>query len=502
MATRIFTTSLTTVGTNITLAGGENLFVGPLAVRASSAGLGISAQALSELNILGTIYGDIGGIVLGASALLPTNGSIFVGADGAVLSPLQAIVTRGENITITNSGEVRGSTGVEHTGARRFVLNNTGLIVGTDVAAVSASGWISLINTGSILGEGASGINIVGSTSNLVVSNFGTISASNAGFGRNAIVGSQLQDSIQNNGRVEGGVDLRDGNDIYDGRLGTVDQVSGGNGADTLRGGVGNEVLDGGTGDDFIHGGGGDDRLRGLAGIDTLDGGEGNDVIEAGSFIGGLSRKPDVYEGGAGRDRLDYTGASSFEAVSVDLATGEASGYAAGDEFSGFEDLAGGAGNDTLAGDGFANGLFGNAGADLLLGAAGNDVLVGGAGFDTLVGGSGIDVLRGGFGTDVFRFLAPADSGAPGQVRDRIIDFSQAEGDRIDLSFIDADTALAGDQAFVLVQAGFTAAGQVRTQQIGGNTFVFANTDANPATAEFSILLFGTHALVAADFIL
>ncbi len=45
------------------------------------------------------------------------------------------------------------------------------------------------------------------------------------------------------------------------------------------------------------------------------------------------------------------------------------------------------------------------------------------------------------------------------------MNFSRSEGDRIDVSLIDANTAVAGDQAFKTLVAGtadFTAAGQYR----------------------------------------
>jgi Ca2+-binding RTX toxin-like protein len=57
----------------------------------------------------------------------------------------------------------------------------------------------------------------------------------------------------------------------------------------------------------------------------------------------------------------------------------------------------------------------------------GNDRIDGGAGNDVIVGGGGHDILIGGPGADHFVF-------APGSGVDDILDFSSAEGDRIDLS--------------------------------------------------------------------
>ncbi len=210
----------------------------------------------------------------------------------------------------------------------------------------------------------------------------------------------------------------------------------------------------------------------------------------------------DEIDGGAGRDRLDYIGSLG---VIVNLETGAAfGGDATGDIFSGIEDLSGSGFNDVLTGDAGANALFGQNGADRLLGGSGNDVLVGGAGNDTLQGGLGVDLLRGGLNADVFVFASASETGAPGVPRDRILDFSRAQLDRIDVSLIDANTALAGDQAFTYIgnAAVFSGTAQLRSQLLNGETFIFGNTDAVAATADFSIRLSGTIALASVDFLL
>ncbi|WP_019903107.1 hypothetical protein [Methylobacterium sp. 77] len=67
------------------------------------------------------------------------------------------------------------------------------------------------------------------------------------------------------------------------------------------------------------------------------------------------------------------------------------------------------------------------AGDDAFDGGEGANRMVGGAGNDRLIGGKGADNLTGGAGAD--RFVFETQSG-----RDRIDDFHQAQGDRIDLS--------------------------------------------------------------------
>lgn len=178
------------------------------------------------------------------------------------------------------------------------------------------------------------------------------------------------------------------------------DTLTGQNGRENLIVGLGgDDAILGGDRNDELAGGPGDDTLRGRPGDDELNGGAGDDLLV----------------GGAGDDLLD-----------------------------------GGAGGDTLRGA---------KGDDLLIGGAGNDILVAGRGDDVPIGGPGGDRLQGGQGADVFRFLSVADSLPGSGQNDRILDFSFAEGDRIDLSAIDADGVGAnGDTAFVWVGAFGTGA--------------------------------------------
>ena len=163
--------------------------------------------------------------------------------------------------------------------------------------------------------------------------------------------------------------------------------------------------------------------------------------------------------------------------------------------------------NDTLNGAGGNDSLNGFAGNDLLLGFGGNDTLSGltgndtldgGAGNDLLISGAGRDVMTGGTGADLFRFTALADS-VVGTSRDLITAFSRAEGDRIDLATIDANTRLSGDQAFAFIgDAGFgRIAGQLRFA--GGVLQADLNGDAR---ADMEIAIQGVSTLLAADFIL
>ena len=150
----------------------------------------------------------------------------------------------------------------------------------------------------------------------------------------------------------------------------------------------------------------------------------------------------------------------------------------------------------------FGDRLLGRGGNDILAGAAGNDTINGGAGNDTLDGGLGSDGLNGGTGADVFVYNDITHSTVAGSGRDRISGFNQTEGDRIDLSGIDANTAVAGNDAFVFIGSGpFTGLGQVRAYQSGTHTFIDVNTTGTNA-ADMRITLTGLHVLVEGDFVL
>lgn len=169
--------------------------------------------------------------------------------------------------------------------------------------------------------------------------------------------------------------------------------------------------------------------------------------------------------------------------------------------------VVGGGGDDEIdAGLAATRVLRGLGGDDTLLGSAATERLHGGAGADSLVGGDagerlkggrGADILQGGEGAD--RFVFRALDGAI----DRILDFSQADGDRIVLRAIDADAGQPGPQSFAFIgDAPFTAAGQLRVEQSGAGWRVLATTDDQP-DAELEIEVMGPVGLLgAADFVL
>ncbi len=192
-------------------------------------------------------------------------------------------------------------------------------------------------------------------------------------------------------------------------RLVSIENLTGGSGADTLTGDALANVLSGEAGADILAGAAGADTLLGGADNDHLSGGEGNDRLDGGAgddtLRGGAGA--DTLIGGEGYDTADYANASS--ALVIDLATPSLStGVATGDTFSGIEQVNGTAFGDSLFGASGAEVLMGLDGNDRVSGRAGNDTVSGGLGDDTLAGGLGDDLIQGGAGIDTALFETTA----------------------------------------------------------------------------------------------
>ena len=318
-----------------------------------------------------------------------------------------------------------------------------------------------------------------------VASNDGTGGADTL-VGIENVGGSNFNDTITGDGND---------NSIWSGN--GNDSVDGGAGNDNLQGGAGNDTLNGGEGRDWVHysdstaavsvnlqtgtatGGGGSDKLSGFEGVlgsdynDTLTGNTGDN-----DFNGGKGN--DRIVGGGGLDRVGYWSAEA--AVSVNLATGQATGVETGTDTlvnisgavgSRFDDtltgngadntFEGGEGNDTIDGgagkdfvwygvaygavnvnlatgtaqDGqggtdkltnieniggsfFADTLTGDGADNSLTGEAGDDAIDGGAGNDWLNGGAGNDTILGSEGSDVLLGGGGNDSIDGGAITDRV----------------------------------------------------------------------------------
>jgi hypothetical protein len=120
-----------------------------------------------------------------------------------------------------------------------------------------------------------------------------------------------------------------------------------------------------------------------------------------------------------------------------------------------------------------------------------DDLLFGGEGNDLLVGGAGRDWLSGGPGADTFRFANGDFAGGTLALADVISDFNELEGDRIDLSAIDAIAGGADDAFRFLGSAAFSGAGgELRTGIYSGYLVLEGDTTAD-GKADFAIRLDG-----------
>jgi Ca2+-binding RTX toxin-like protein len=357
-------------------------------------------------------------------------------------------------------------------------------------------------------------------------------------------------------------LDGGEGSDILLGSLGN-DYMFGGGGDDTimasgdddhLYGGNGNDRLFGGllpfspSGDDYMDGGLGDDIIFGALGNDHLFGGEGGDILNGDVSAGAYWKETvgnDQLDGGLGFDTLiggrgndtyvlnDVTWMKMSEweivrphfdsiqempddgidTVIVSDPEGYLTAYTLPDNVengiisssSGFAFW----GNDldnTLSTRSVSSRLYGGGGNDWLSGGATADRLDGGAGNDLIVGGGGGDDLTGGSGADAFVLARTSDSrpgGTFGLGVDRINDFSQAEGDVIDLSDIDANPATFFNDTFRFMGAGAFSgfAGELRYAVSGGVTTIAGDTNGDKI-ADFTIRMSGTISLNANDFVL
>lgn len=232
-----------------------------------------------------------------------------------------------------------------------------------------------------------------------------------------------------------------------------IENAFGGGGADTI---FGNDL------DNDLRGGAGADQLFGGAGADTLNGNTGSDVL-----VGGVG--DDVFFVDNAADRIIEGVGGGYDIVRTSVNFTLAAGIAVQ------ELRADGGGEISLTGNGSAN---------------------------RLVAGTGVNSLTGGGGRDVFVFdfgsITNIDSGISGN-RDTITDFSQGI-DRMDLSGIDANTGVSGDQAFANLGTS-AAANRLWWLASGLDVILHGDVDGN-ATADFELLLRNLTSLNTADIIL
>ncbi|MCJ2183911.1 S8 family serine peptidase [Novosphingobium sp. 1949] len=279
---------------------------------------------------------------------------------------------------------------------------------------------------------------------------------------------------------------------------GSIENVFGGDGNDTIHGTVSANAIDTGRGDDTIYFSFGNDTVNGGAGADTLviDAKLGSvtgclnasGVLEISACVGQATSIVNVEtftfnDGSYSFEQLlkvltltsatdaDQAGTATSETPAVseepatqtqtstssnsdsDMGTGTGTGTDTDTDTDTGTDtgtvdeptytlvLHGTAGRDKLAGGAGNDHLDGGAENDKLLGGGGNDLLEGGSGRDRLYGGAGHDTLLGGDDKDVIKGDAGDDWINGGKGADRLFGGTGADTfvfDKADLGTLDA----------------------------------------------------------------
>ncbi|MCF8708543.1 right-handed parallel beta-helix repeat-containing protein [Rhizorhapis sp. SPR117] len=277
-------------------------------------------------------------------------------------------------------------------------------------------------------------------------------------------------------------------------------------GATHIMGGAGNDVLNGGAAS----------CLR----ANLLEGGMGDDIYVINNALDHV-----VEAAGAGIDevqsRVDFTLGENVENLRLQgsAVSGTGNGLAnvirgndaanvlkglGGDDLiyggGGNDSIDGGTGNDRLYGDAGKDVIHSGAGDDLIYGGDGDDILYGDAGNDLIEGGMGSDRLYGGAGVDQFSYR-PEHLLSAGAGMDIIADFSSAQGDKILLAMLDADSHTAANDKFSFIGTDqFTGeAGQLRYALAGGDAYVCGDVNGD-GMADFTICVAGVTSLGSGDF--
>jgi Ca2+-binding RTX toxin-like protein len=327
----------------------------------------------------------------------------------------------------------------------------------------------------------------------------GSIIGTVTGFtdgGTNSVVFDGIENFTVRTGVNNDTLTLGDGdNKIKTG--GGNDTITTGNGYNNIAAGGGNDTVTSGDGGNNVNGGSGDNTITTGEGKDEIHTGGGNDTVLTGGeddvtlIAGGL----DSVNAGAGRDMLVVRYGEELTNVTGGVSSGDllggytgAFGSVAGDTvtFSNMEDfnVTTGQGADVITtGDG-RDYIYTRGGDDVLSAGEGQDSLNGGGGNDTITGGKGGDLLTGEAGSDLFVFLDLTDSRETGI--DVITDLRNP--DVIDVSAIDADAFAGGNQAFTMVEAFSSTAGEATFtyDSLLDQTFLRLDTNAD-GIADFEL---------------
>lgn len=302
------------------------------------------------------------------------------------------------------------------------------------------------------------------------------------------------------------------------------DTLDGGDGVDTLVGDAGNDTLIGGRNDDTLDGGAGADTMSGglnndMYWVDSLDdqvielANEGRDAVHTRTnnytltanvevlfmeeAAGVLTASGNELDNGLIGNSLDNVlyGLDGNDGLvghdGVDILYGGKGNDSLSNDGTGLDTMYGGVGNDTywINGSNYTIVEVAGEGTDLVYstvsiaaladnvenltllrntningtGNALNNIIIGNDGANVLTGGAGNDRMTGGAGADTFAVTQESIHSTVAKLKleiDTVVDLKFADGDRIDLSSVDANINLAGDQSFTFVAAFDKHAGQ------------------------------------------
>ncbi len=469
---------------SITVANVNELPTGSIAITAATPNVANTVD-LTALNTLGVDPDSpVTATVDYQWQLSANNGTTWTNIAGATASTLMGQVNRTVRVVSTYTDALGAKT---VSSAEAAVIGTTGAntltstslndymvgLGGTDTAvfgAALASESFSLNGTGQLVVSGANGVDTLNSVER---GSFGADGTFNLKIGSNVdnvisattapelFFGFDGTDTVTYSGATAVTANLATGTATNGDRYYSIENLTGGSGADNLTGDAGANILNGGGGADTLTGGDGNDiYIVDNAGdvtvetntsptqIDTVNSSanhtlganvENLNLTGASGISGTGNALSNVITGNAGNNTL--TGGLGDDAIGGGSAGNDTSVYAGGSANFAFglnasgqitlTDLVGSEGVDTLtsietvrlngtnyavtataaAGSQFVTGTNG---ADTLDGGAGNDIVIGGAGDDTITynvnnGGTsngGRDIIDGGSGTDTFVLVA------------------------------------------------------------------------------------------------
>lgn len=419
---------------NLTLTGAGNVAgTGNIAANTLTGNSG--ANSLSGLTGNDTLYGNSGNDTLtggaGADNMVGGAGNDTFDVDNLADTVVEitgqgtdlvqssvnwTLSTYLENLTLTGSAAISGTGNIVANSLTGNAAANliSGLEGNDTIVAGDGNDTLDggLGNDSMTGGAGIDTAYFTGTTAAMV--NLSTLTVQNTGYGLDTLLG--------------------------------IENVTSGEGNDSLTGDALANALSSGAGNDTLFGGAGNDTLNGGAGVDQMTGGADND-----SYVVDAAGDTTIEIAGGGT--ADAVTSSVTFTLAVEVENLTLSGTAA----------INGTGNAV------ANILTGNTGANVLTGLAGNDNLVGGAGNDTLDGGADNDTLNGGTGADSMTGGAGNDIYVVGEAADKIIEVAAGGTDTVQ-SAISFTLGVDVENLTLLGTAAINGVGNASANTIVGNT--------------------------------